>query len=331
MTLNIVTFFSPIASPLFLVTHLEKLRESGARILSAQDFHDDLKSGRDVLHQRNILYIATGGTERRVAEFVHDTGLESPIVLLSHPQQNSLPAAMEIRTYLKQHGAESIIVHDPLAKLIERITRWQIYATHLDNIRGRRLGLIGKPSSWLIASNIDVDAVREVWGIEILEYDLAVLESITTNSEISGVYASYRDNATDVAIPVEELKKASQVAELLHTHIKEQQLDAVSVQCFDFLMKTKISGCLALCNANNEGFPAGCEGDVPTTISMMIARELTASPSFMVNVTNVDTSSNSAVFAHCTVPTSMVRSYDLLTHFESDLSVGIRGEFEEQP
>ena len=50
----------------------------------------------------------------------------------------------------------------------------------------------------------------------------------------------------------------------------------------------------------------------------------------MANVIDVDLETNSVIFAHCTVPTSMVSLYEITSHFETGQSVAIRGTFEPQ-
>jgi L-fucose isomerase-like protein len=50
----------------------------------------------------------------------------------------------------------------------------------------------------------------------------------------------------------------------------------------------------------------------------------------MANVTEVDQDSNSAVFAHCTVPLGNVDSYEITSHAETGKSVGLRGQFKPQ-
>jgi L-fucose isomerase-like protein len=71
---------------------------------------------------------------------------------------------------------------------------------------------------------------------------------------------------------------------------------------------------------------AGCEGDIPATFTMLLARMLTGLPSFMANVASVDSELNTAVFAHCTVPLSQTEGYEITNHFETGESVGIRGK-----
>jgi L-fucose isomerase-like protein len=63
---------------------------------------------------------------------------------------------------------------------------------------------------------------------------------------------------------------------------------------------------------------------------MMLAKFLTGQPAFMANVTEVDQDSNSATFAHCTVPLGIVDSYEVTSHAETGKSVGLRGQFKPQ-
>ena len=128
-------------------------------------------------------------------------------------------------------------------------------------------------------------------------------------------------NVTDEAV-----EKAGIVAQRLNEIREKNELAAITVQCFQLLQDTNISGCYALSYLNDiESFVAGCEGDIPATFTMLLAKMLTGTPSFMANVASVDQSFNTAVFAHCTVPTGIADEYEITNHFETGLSVGIRG------
>jgi L-fucose isomerase-like protein len=212
---------------------------------------------------------------------------------------------------------------------MQMLKRWTSYSKHDENLRKARIGLVGKPSSWLIASGVDLSRVSEKWGFEFIEYPLSILEDSEVDE--NNLSTEFQKGATKIQIPATKVDEAAEVATVLLDHIRAENLDGVTVQCFDFLMKNEISGCLALCHANNQdGITAGCEGDIPTTITMLIAKELTGIPSFMANVTSIDRKENTAVLAHCTVPTSILEGFDLMTHYETNMSVGVRGRFDTQ-
>ncbi|MHA1290271.1 MAG: fucose isomerase, partial [Candidatus Thorarchaeota archaeon] len=62
------------------------------------------------------------------------------------------------------------------------------------------------------------------------------------------------------------------------------------------------------------------------TFTMMLSKLLTETPSFMANVASIDQELNSAVFAHCTIPTSITEKYEITNHFETGMSIGVRGK-----
>jgi hypothetical protein len=113
--------------------------------------------------------------------------------------------------------------------------------------------------------------------------------------------------------------------------LDNDDLDAVTVRCFDLLGDPGTSGCLALASLNDDGIVAGCEGDVPSALAMLWVRHLLDQPTWMANPATLDVDRNELVLAHCTVAPSMVDSFALDTHFESGMGVGISGQFAAQP
>jgi L-fucose isomerase-like protein len=91
------------------------------------------------------------------------------------------------------------------------------------------------------------------------------------------------------------------------------------------------TGCLALARLNDEGIPAGCEGDIPALFTMIVNRLITGNAAFMANPSRIDVESNCITMAHCTVPMSMVKSFGFKTHFESGKGVGIAGKLKKGP
>ncbi|MBO7677471.1 MAG: hypothetical protein J6S49_08160, partial [Erysipelotrichaceae bacterium] len=52
---------------------------------------------------------------------------------------------------------------------------------------------------------------------------------------------------------------------------------------------------------------------------------------FMANPSRIDTDNNEIVFAHCTLPITMPKDFEIMTHFESQLGVAFRGKLTEGP
>ena len=111
--------------------------------------------------------------------------------------------------------------------------------------------------------------------------------------------------------------------------VEKYQLNGLTIRCFDIIKKYKNTACLALALLNEEGITAGCEGDIHSLVTMHIVNSLTNRSSFMANPSKFNYEDQSVMLAHCTVPLNMVTSFKLMTHFESGLGIGIKGELPE--
>ena len=168
-----------------------------------------------------------------------------------------------------------------------------------------RLGVIGKPSDWLIASQVDYAEVLR------------------------------RMNCQLVDVPIEEVSSLGEVdpgmqgAEAIYARLKEiiakYDLQGVTLRCFDLLSTCKNTGCIALSKLNDEGIPAACEGDIPTLLTMVLCQRLTGEYCFQVNPARVQPDGQ-ILFAHCTIPLKMTTEHSYTTHFESGIGVAIHGE-----
>ena len=254
--------------------------------------------GKDGL---NLIYVRTGGTEGVFLRLLPDLLKKSnhPFYLLTSGKSNSLAASMEILSYLRQHDMKGEIIHGSTDYIARRIRLLAKVEEVHSRLRGVRLGIIGKPSDWLISSHADKGRVKERLGIELID------------------------------IPMQELQDAvkakGDIYEALKVVISKYQLNGFTLRCFDLLTTVKDTGCMPLARLNAEGYVAGCEGDVPAMLSMMITRALTGVSGFQANPASISPETGELLFAHCTIPLDMVERYELDTHYESGIGTGIRG------
>jgi len=293
--------------------------------------------GADAGAPPRIFVVATGGTERLLLDTIAREGAGHPSVLVAHRGHNALPAALEAMAAIRQNGGRGRIVSltgdvatDRLA-LDEAVGDLEAVVA----MRSTRLGVIGGPSSWLVASSPTPDVVRRRWGPEVVTVEpTRMIELTRTPVTPTGVLA---ERFTSVADPVrstvdrEAVDNAMGVRAALVDVIENEQLDAVTVRCFDLLGDPGTSGCLALASLNDDGIVAGCEGDVPSALAMLWVRHLLGQPTWMANPATLDVDRNELLLAHCTVAPSMVESFALDTHFESGMGVGISARFAAQP
>jgi L-fucose isomerase-like protein len=151
------------------------------------------------------------------------------------------------------------------------------------------MGIIGEPSDWLISSHTDKAKVKEILGIELIDIPMQEL--------------------------LDEIGDTKQIYEALKVLINRYQFQGFTLRCFDLLTTVKDTGCMALAKLNSEGYVAGCEGDIPAMLSMIIVRSLLGISGFQANPSRINPETGEMLFAHCTIPLDMVERYELDTHF----------------
>ena len=283
-------------------------------------------------HILDLIYVRTGGTEGIFVKLLPDLLKKgvSHFYLLTSGKSNSLAASMEILSYLTQNGLTGEILHG--SGLAERINALEAAYRARVTLKGKRLGVLGKPSDWLIASGAAPSAIREKLGMELVDVPMdevrAAIDAAENadSAEQSFDYVRARSKQVREAVP-----GAVKIYWGLHNLALDRKLDGLTLRCFDLLTSVGNTGCLALARLNAQGIPAACEGDVPALLSMMISNEITMSTGFMANPSRMDPATGKIVFAHCTVSLDCVDSYKLDTHFESGIGVGIKGHIPHWP
>ena len=287
-------------------------------------------------HDLDIIYVRTGGTEGLFKE-VFPT-LHGKIVLLTSGRSNSLAASMEILSYLNQHGRKGEIIHGSTGYIAERLLILSKVASAAMNLSGTNLGVIGKPSDWLISSEANKEMLKDKLGINLVEIPISELISEIYDSSHFGSMMMASDHVKRVmqnfgAHAPEFLKKRSEVSLRIYFALSNlicrYNLKGLTIRCFDLLDQVNNTGCLALALLNTEGIPASCEGDVPALVSMAIGNALTQQCGFQANPSRLDPEQGEIVLAHCTVPFDMLRSYEFDSHFESGKGIAIKGELPE--
>jgi len=279
-------------------------------------------------HPLDLVYVRTGGTEGIFKRLLPELQSKSnrPFYLLTSGKSNSLAASMEILSFLRQNDLKGEIIHGNADYISKRIGLLEKVGAAKMLLRGARLGIIGEPSDWLISSHAEKSIVKELLGIELLDIPM---------QELLDVIAKTPLRESDERTPIDAIKRdlpgANQIYDALKVIVARYNLQGFTIRCFDLLTAVKNTGCLALAKFNSEGIIAGCEGDVPAMLSMKIAQSLTGVSGFQANPARINPETGEMLFAHCTIPFNMVERYELDTHFESGIGVGIRGYMKEGP
>ena len=283
-------------------------------------------------HSLDLIYVRTGGTERQFVELLPQLRRQSsrPVFLLASGESNSLAASIEMLAYLRRNGIKGEVLHGLAENVEHRIKLLARAGETAQRLQGQRLGIIGKPSDWLIASAADSEVVKHTLGIELCDISIKELIDEVNATAPAPVDAALLERATSQAVS-DSLAMSMRIHGALRTLVERHNLSGFTLRCFDLLTALRGTGCLALAKLNAEGIVAGCEGDVPALLSMAITQALLGVPGFQANPSRIDTESGLILLAHCTIPLNMVGRYELDTHFESGIGVGVRGFMHEGP
>ncbi len=273
-----------------------------------------------------LLYVASGGSEGYFIEAFEQLKNRHCYILTSG-ESNSLAASMEILSFLNKHGGSGEILHGDIQQVAEKIRLIMNAHRAKAALKGKNIGCIGAPSEWLIACNYSPEAMMEKLGIGFVMVGIDELLSEIAKNEYPE--NEYTRAFKSKGYKPEEVEKALYVYGAIKRLCEKYQLSAVTVRCFDLLDTVYTTGCLALSILNDEGICGGCESDVPSLLSMTILNAVTGEPVFLCNPSRFDTKASTAVFAHCTIPTTMLKDFCLNTHFESGIGVAVQGTFAE--
>ncbi len=274
----------------------------------------------------NLFFIETGGTEEAILDSF--AKYSPPFYLLTTAYRNSLPAALEIGAYLDNQNLAYQIIHGS----IEQVSKSLLAIIDVQNKKDTsffRLGVIGKPSDWLIASNINREYARAKYQMAFI--DISYGEFTSEIDKNSYENSTKIENIRKIIANTDYLEGALNIYGAIKRLIIKHDLQGFSIRCFDLLGLYRNTACLALALINDEGISAGCEGDLPILAGMHLVKKLLNEDSFQANPSSIDEVAKTITFAHCTVPFSMCQKHTFLTHFESDLGIGIRGEMKLGP
>lgn len=292
-----------------LLKELERLSNHTFEIVDIDDFYNaDL----------SLILIQSGGSEQLFLKQFKK--LKGPYYLLTYGHNNSLAASLEILSYLKDHNLNGEVLHGSNEYIAKRINE---LITNKNEVK-YRYGIIGKPSDWLIASNVNYnDAIS----------DLSVQLVYIPIDEVVKYYKLSKltfNNEANLNFDEKELYKAERLHNALKTIKEKYKLDGLTIRCFSLLSKLKTTACVSLSLFNKENIVATCEGDIATMLTMHITNKLFNQAGFQANPSRIDVFNSKMVLAHCTLPLSMCKTYSANTHFESGIGVAIKGELKEE-
>ena len=179
MKLNLVPLYSPIHKNSQNIIKEDLLFIDEINNFLADEDLVIIENAKDALF--NVILIGSGGTEALFLK--HLSQEQEPYVILSTSRNNSLPAALEIKTYLENHNKLCFLLsgeENHIASMLKHIATI-ISAYH--NLKDNNLGVIGGASSWLISSPIEPKVIYQNYKINVVKIKMNELYDLIDELE----------------------------------------------------------------------------------------------------------------------------------------------------
>ena len=299
---------------------------------------------RKELSEWPLLIFLSGGTQPWALEvitrhrgatfwFLHPSdGGFPPETISAMLARNALPALMDV--WARARVQPNWLVthcHD-----VETLSRALILPRWLTQIRGTTLLQVGKTEPWVISSERDLDRVRELTGVRVVQVPLEALliryREMQSSTGLVHMVTRYWNCAKKTVEPsLEDVTAAYRLYLALTSLMKEHGATVVAISCFALAKALRVTACVALSLINeSRDLVAACEGDLDSAISLLVTKVVTGRPSFMGNViVNLD---HTIDMVHCTAPRTLAPGLEtnviLRSHHETGCSVAQRVEIQ---
>ncbi len=252
-----------------------------------------------------ILNIGTFTDDFRVMPLL--TGTDIPFIVWAHDYSAfniSITGSQNINPNLFDLGLEYRFI---FGKFDDRIALNDFYrfarACAIKNkLKKSNIGYVGGHPKILSSLTADEIMIKKIFGITIHNFgneDIFLESEKIQPAESQEIWLDIKSKAGKIDVEEDLGIMTSSIHAYLLKLVKENTLDAISINCFPHL---KGNVCIPIALLNDLGIPAACEGDLDSTILMYIQYHLSGravSNGDQLRIYNLDKPENSMMFSHC--------------------------------
>lgn len=150
----------------------------------------------------------------------------------------------------------------------------------------------------------DPKVIKDVFGTEVRKISSTEINDAYRNADrtLGDRWAkTWIQNAEKVVEPSEEeIKKSGAMYIALLDLLARHKAQAITIDCLSLFYGGKLPAypCLGFFQLNNDGKVGACEGDLPSTMMMLLMTNLVGRPGYISDPV-IDTSRNEIIYAHC--------------------------------
>ncbi len=262
----------------------------------------------------DAILICSGGVEQQCVSLVQ--GGAAPLVL-GGPKSNAFAAGAEVAAWARLNG-RFVALQPVAAHRGPELRAWLRAQRALRGLRDLRLGVVGRPAPWLVASSPSPADIVGRFGVHCAHVPWAEFgQRLRSDASLvrSAVGTPWSKLPRAAEVPGRAVQEASSLTAALHGLVRDRNLAALAFECFGGLERFQIPGCLALAELNEQGIPTACEADLCAALALLLARRLLGLTGWMANLAFSE--GTTLWLSHCTCPPSLAETARLSTHFES--------------
>lgn len=272
---------------------------------------------RFVSENPDVIFFLSGGSEQ---EAIKTMQAKKYYLLLAGFHHNAYAAATEVKAWADQKGITTRLVSVDDASAAGVMHNYAKICMAYTALRGKQAGLIGNVSHWLVASDFPLMIAKERFGIHIRHFPWSSLPDYLGFDPDQNFLHFFQPHKT------QNLENEARIYSFLQSVINTNQLEALTLECFNMVNDHAVTACLSLAMLNSRRVVAGCEGDLVSLTGMMLVQALTGIIPWMANLARI--SNSSVLFAHCTAPLNLVDQVEIPTHFETGKSAAVQGKLQ---
>ena len=179
------------------------------------------------------------------------------------------------------------------------------------------------------------EGIEKVYGTKVLQLKFEELDDAYNKADRSEARKwsdKWVSNADKVVEPSrQEIENSAAMYLAMWDLMQQKKAQAIAVNCLGGFYGGKITAypCLGFFQLNNDGYVGACEGDLKSTITMLIMTYLVGRPGYISDPV-IDTSKNQIIYAHCVAPNKVFgpdgseNPYNIRSHSEDRKGASIR-------
>ena len=171
-------------------------------------------------------------------------------------------------------------------------------------LRQARIGRIGEHPEGLDTCKFDADALKNIFGVDIVQINLETVFHGARSADKNEVFALIRSLETEIdaihTLDPQATQKSMASYLTMRNLIRDQNLHGLAVRCWpEFFTDLGCAACAPMSMLSNKGYPCSCEADVNGTLTQMILQSISQDPAFGTDMVSIDPERDALVLWHC--------------------------------